>query len=224
MVPRATPATKTLLSPSPTPLATLTSSTASPPSTLLATPTHHPSSPSKSPRPNTIVLDHTPPPTMQPAAPHNIFALPSTSPAQLLPHTLLAILLLVIVLTIAATWTLLVCLVHHRGTTTRGKSTHAAYTRAHTPSPPPSTHGCAWLRNPFKQARGPQHKYEALDHRDADAEDERDGNRALSSALELRSVKGTGGEDGSPLNPFLVGSGRDSDDEGRGGMRGAEEE
>lgn len=36
MVPRATPATKTLLSPSPTPLATLTSSTASPPSTLLA--------------------------------------------------------------------------------------------------------------------------------------------------------------------------------------------
>jgi hypothetical protein len=152
-------------------------------------------------------------------APHNIFAPPSTSPAHLPLHT---ILFLVIVLTLAATWTLLVCLIHYRGTTT-GLKQHTS-TSTHSPSPPPSTHSRTWPLNPFKRARSSKHKYEALGHLDADAEDERDGARALSSALELRSLKSAGGMDGSPLNPFLVEPGRDSDGLGRGGMRRGEKE
>ena len=83
------PSAKTPLSPSRTPRAASTTPMPSPPSTVLTTPT-------------TITVDHAPAPTMQPATPHNMFALPSTSPAQLPPQTILAILLLIIVLTTAA--------------------------------------------------------------------------------------------------------------------------
>ena len=159
---------------------------------------------------------------MQPATPHSNFALLSTSPVQLPPHTILVILLLVIVLTTVAIWTLLVCLIHYRGITTGGKSTRAAHTRPHSPSPPPSTRGRAWLRNPFQRARSSTYKYEALGHRDADAHDESGGARALSSALQLRSFVGDDGA--SPLNPFLVAPGRDSLELVRGGRRRGEED
>ena len=182
------PSANTPLSPSPTPRAASTTSMPSPPSTVLKTQT-------------AITVDHAPAPTMQPAIPHNIFALPSTSPAQLPPHTILAILLLVIVFTTATIWTLLVCLIHYRGTTTGGKSTHAAHTRPLSPSPPPSTRGRAWLRNPFQRARSSTYKYEAL---------------------QLRSF--IGDDDASPLNPFLVAPGRDSLELVRGGSRRGEEE
>ena len=222
-------------SPSPTP-------TSSTPSPHLTTPNYLPSPPQNPSQPTTIMVDHAPAPTMPPAAPHNIFALPSTSPAQRSPLTILAILLLIIILTLAATWTLLVCLIHYRGTTTGGKAAHAARTRLQSPiaaqaasplrrllprspSTPPSTHNRAWPCNPFQRARKPKHKYEALEHRDADAEDDNDGARALSSGIELRSIEGSGGQDGSPLNPFLVEPGRDSDDElGQGRMRRGETE
>jgi hypothetical protein len=212
-VPRTTPSATDSLSLSPT-------STPSPSPTHLTTPTHHPPLPPETPRPNALVIDQAPAPTMH--APHNIFAPPSTSPAHLAPHTILAILLLIIVLTLAATWTLLVCIIHYRGTTT-GLKQHAS-TSTHSSSPPPSTHSRAWPLNPFKRARSSKHKYEALEHCDADAEDGKDSARALSSALELRSLKSAGGMDGSPLNPFLVEPGRDSDGLGRGIMRRGEEE